>query len=188
MLFLFYLCIIYFINIAPSEAQNVYWREYVPNEIPCDAYEGAPGLYIGQMVVNNGQRGSNAPGTIYPSINMMYAEWNGKQVDNNYFKILCSPQKNKFYWEYVDIDTVTDVELLLKNAVVGGFDVDHYIHIGRIFHDREWKISKVGRGQILHVWVNDNTSGSASTKQFEILKYNMTEGCNEQCHSLNIII
>ncbi|KAK9717792.1 Protein of unknown function (DUF3421) [Popillia japonica] len=119
--------------------QDAYWREYIPNQIPYDAFEALPGRYIGQFL----HQDNLLVGTIYPHSNTVVGEHYGQKNAKNNIKILCSLYTEKLYWEEVDFSKPQDT--YMKDAVKGGYaqDVESDLFIGKGLDLSEWKISKV---------------------------------------------
>ncbi|GJQ72841.1 hypothetical protein Trydic_g1490 [Trypoxylus dichotomus] len=130
-------------NTCPQHShviQDYYWRDYIPNHIPYDAFEGPEGKYIGQVVIND----CILPACIDPIRNHAIAEKNGLRIVSNNIKILCTPFPYKFYWEDVDFRCPNDFDsAYLSNIVKGGFQSKYNLYIGKAYHMGEWKIGKV---------------------------------------------
>lgn len=97
------------------------------------------------------------------------------------FQILCSPQPNRFYWEYVDFTKPHDGQM--REAVKGGYQSNLDVsdtYIGKVMHENEWKIGKVveiGHPTVAGIWVWNNVN----LKTFHLLKYNLTSPeCNKR--------
>ncbi|KRT82451.1 hypothetical protein AMK59_3280 [Oryctes borbonicus] len=159
---------ILFIELCYSSAieHNYYWRDY-RSKIPDDAIKGTSNLYISQVYFEG-----NLPATLYPQRNEAVTECRGhKRVIKYPVKVLCDRRKDNFEWEHVNVDFLTAEKL--KDMVVGGFEVNFTLYIGRVFHEGEWKIGKVFPPPYylkgLTVW--NKNSGQYITHDFEILRY-----------------
>ncbi|KAK9717798.1 Protein of unknown function (DUF3421) [Popillia japonica] len=152
--------------------QDVYWREYIPNQIPYDAFEALPGRYIGQFVYKD----NLLVGTIYPHSNTVVSEHYGQKNAKTNIKILCTMHTEKLYWEEVDFGIPQDT--YMKDAVKGGYgeDVESDVFIGKGLDISEWKIAKVV--EVVHpgkgLWLWDSNGNASRKYQFFILKYNST--------------
>lgn len=63
-------------------AQDIFWRDYVHNNIPCGAIEAAPGRYIGQAYLNGFMIA-----TLYPYTNSAVFEFKGKKTATSNLKV-----------------------------------------------------------------------------------------------------
>ncbi|KAK9694124.1 Protein of unknown function (DUF3421) [Popillia japonica] len=95
-----------------NAVQDFYWRDYAHGIIPDDAFEGKPGIYIGQAYFKNG---GLLPAAIYPHTNAAVAIYDTRQDIKEYIKILCSRDRRKFYWGAINFTNNDDGDL--ANAV-----------------------------------------------------------------------
>ncbi|GJQ72991.1 hypothetical protein Trydic_g1628 [Trypoxylus dichotomus] len=166
-LFLTYPIVIF----AHVSVQDIYWRDYIPGNIPDDAFLATPtNRYIAQVSF----QGYN-PGILYPDTQVAAIDWSGKQIIKNNFKILCTTDLSRLFWEKVDFSKAHDNQM--KNAVRGGWQPSYDLFIGRILEAGEWRIGRVltiesGSVNGMHVW--DAAGKTKRVLQFEILKYNTT--------------
>ncbi|KRT80892.1 hypothetical protein AMK59_5067, partial [Oryctes borbonicus] len=168
----FYLFLIQpLIILAHFSVQDVYWRDYVPGNVPHDAFIATPkDRYVAQV----SYQGYN-PGIFYPDTQVAAIDWSGKQIIKNNFKILCATDVSRLYWDKVDFSKAHENQM--KNAVRGGWQPSYDLFIGRLFDAGEWRIGRVlsietGNVNGLYVW--DAAGKSKRVLQFEILKYNTT--------------
>ncbi|KRT82279.1 hypothetical protein AMK59_3576, partial [Oryctes borbonicus] len=152
--------------------QNFYWRDYLHGEVPFDALEAAPGVYIGQFGFDNGP----FVVSIYPHRNSAIAmHFLYTKVTEN-IKIFCTPEPKNFYWQTVDFAQGGVGQM--KNAVRGGYHQPNWIlYIGRAMHLKNWKVGKVYDieeldGPGMYVWGPNNTK--VVLQKFDLLKYNAT--------------
>ncbi|GJQ73008.1 hypothetical protein Trydic_g1644 [Trypoxylus dichotomus] len=151
---------------------NIYWRDYIPGNIPDDAFEAAPGLYIGQALY----QGNLLVTTIYPYTDTAVGELMGQRNFKHNIKILCSSSLEKLCWASVNFSE--PVRDQMKNAVRGGYEegVASELYIGKDVLNKEWKIGKVieitNSAKGLWVWSQDGTA--LRQYEFYILKYNST--------------
>ncbi|GJQ73005.1 hypothetical protein Trydic_g1642 [Trypoxylus dichotomus] len=164
--------IIVALNLNAALTQHFYWRDYSYEYLPCDAFEAAPGRYIGQVY----QYG-NMVGTIYPQNGTAIAEIYGKQNFAKNIKIFCTNRSEYFYWEKVNMNEHYS-RGQMSYVVAGGYQIDGEsqfpLYIGKAFHDNEWKIGKVV--DIFHrwkgLWVWDRDGITLNLQEFYMMKYN----------------
>ncbi|KAK4877868.1 hypothetical protein RN001_010374 [Aquatica leii] len=153
---------------------DYYWRDYFGN-IPYDAVQGGIDKngnpsYIGQVYSKN--HASLLPATIYSGCLSARASVNGAPIElDDSIKILCSNKKNKLAW----IPTQNNKTSLLINChlVVGGFESEHILNIGRVTHNGQVVIGKVFSYPLWNsgLWIPDNNS-TTNFLVYEILTYN----------------
>lgn len=85
-------------NESDPLTQDVYWREYLPGDIPYDAVEAAPGRYIGQ-VFHEGF----LVGTIYPHSDAAVIIFNNRQNINDNVKV--RPHQISLYRSLLSLTT-----------------------------------------------------------------------------------
>nr|XP_022899746.1 uncharacterized protein LOC111413119 [Onthophagus taurus] len=151
-----------------TEVIEYYWRDYI-GEIPKDAVEASPGLYIGQIPYNG-----LLPGTIYPLKQVAVSSGDGHKIESkDGVKILCCEKNNekKFKWDYVNIKNLTPQKVM--QLVRGGWENGYRLYIGKIFHEGDWKIGKIfppGSGlQGLRIWYNNGPE--YVSLDFQVLLY-----------------
>ncbi|GJQ73020.1 hypothetical protein Trydic_g1655 [Trypoxylus dichotomus] len=168
LIYLLWICI----HSCGAVLKSYYWRDYSFDDIPYDAVEIAgDGKYIGQAYVDGGL----LPVTIYPHLSFAIGELYGKVVVKDNIQILCTPDPSSLYWDSVDFTKPADGQL--KNTIIGGFYKNDFNYfIGKIYHDGEWKVSKVipieNRSKGLRAW--DSAGKGVSFSKFHLLKYNST--------------
>ncbi|KAI4464727.1 hypothetical protein MML48_3g00012080 [Holotrichia oblita] len=145
---------------------NYYWRDY-KDIIPEDAINGTADLYIGQVYYEG-----ILAGTFYPTAKQVVTECRGERRIIKYpIKILCDKRKDNFEWMYVNVKSLNAEKL--SDMVVGGFEVNNTLYIGKIFHEGEWKIGRVFPPPYwlpgLTVWYNNGKQ--YITHDFQILRY-----------------
>ncbi|GJQ72994.1 hypothetical protein Trydic_g1631 [Trypoxylus dichotomus] len=151
-----------------SSSKNYYWREYIPGYKYKDAFEAAPSRYVGQFPHCAG----DLVATIYPFSNMAVGIQDTRIIQHHHIKILCSTTPEKFYWQKVSFKGKEEDQM--KHGVKGGYqaEIKHWLFIGRIFDDDEWKIGKVipmnQKDSGLIVW--DRDTGIKRFEVFEMLK------------------
>ncbi|KRT84354.1 hypothetical protein AMK59_1287 [Oryctes borbonicus] len=168
---LFFMCIGRVLDVE-GLPEGVYWRDYIPREIPDDAFEAAPGLYLGQAL----HQGNLLVTTIYPHIGTAVGELGGQKNFKHNIKILCTMWPDKLCWEFVNFSE--PIESQMKNVVKGGYEegLASELYIGKKLIHREWKIGKViemmhpNKG--LYLWTEE--ASVSRQYQFHILKYNCT--------------
>ncbi|KAK5641556.1 hypothetical protein RI129_010103 [Pyrocoelia pectoralis] len=119
------------------------WREFY-GEVPPDAVPGGQDragnpTYIGQVY---GKDLELLPATIVRGSPIVTTTRTASamQSDKN-VKILCSNEQHKFKWiptKYGDVHMLSNCHL-----VNGGYEVEHFLHIGRVNHQAEVIIGKV---------------------------------------------
>lgn len=172
--------------------QDFYWRDYAHGFVPKDAFEGKPGIYIGQVYYNGH---GLIPATVYPYRNaavMVYdtrqnMKENIKVIKTNHhiithykkfcltFQILCNSDTSKFYWQAVNFNQ-SDIGQMAY-AIRGGFQDDQNLFIGLVKHEGSWKIGKVKdidayENKGLYVW--DKAGNHVKFTNFHLLKYNFS--------------
>ncbi|GJQ73009.1 hypothetical protein Trydic_g1645 [Trypoxylus dichotomus] len=155
---IFLICIATFLTTATS-VHNFYWRNYSHGEIPYDALEVSPGIYVGQVHVKEG----NMPAAIYPFRRSAIVVHRTRLEIKEHIKILCTPEPEKFYWEPVDFTKVNMIAM--KDAVLGGFESSYLLYIGLVHHLDSWKIGIVYDVEItgwegVYLWSNSGARRS----------------------------
>ncbi|KAK9717788.1 Protein of unknown function (DUF3421) [Popillia japonica] len=109
---------------AGAISPDIFWRDYVQSDIPCDAIEAAPGRYIGQAYHNGFM-----VATLYSYSNVATFDFGGKKTAIGNLKILCSHQPEKLYWEKVNFSAPLDGQM--TDAVKGGNQANQFdLYIG----------------------------------------------------------
>ncbi|KAK9747517.1 Protein of unknown function (DUF3421) [Popillia japonica] len=155
-----------------NAVQDFYWRDYAHGIIPDDAFEGKPGIYIGQAYFKNG---GLLPAAIYPYTNAAVAIYDTRREIKEHIKILCSRDRRKFYWEAINFTNNNEGDL--ANAVVGGFQHEQNLLIGVAKHDGKWKIGKVkpdGKTDAKGLFVWTEEGKHLRLVDCFLLKYNQT--------------
>lgn len=121
--------------------------------------------YIGQVFVDKGL----IPTTLYSDGREVIFEFDGVKKTRRDVKILCSRYRHKFYWLPVTIDTLR----LVTNAVpiIGGFERDFILNIGRVFYQDEVIVGKI---TYMSFFCAKDTKTISFTSSFEALVYNET--------------
>ncbi|KAK9694130.1 Protein of unknown function (DUF3421) [Popillia japonica] len=135
-----YLLFLVLIGIIVQDADlkpNLHWRDYNHGDVPHDALEAAPGLYIGQAHNPDGL----FPVAIYPYKNIAVAVYGWQRNITEHLKILCTPEPSNFYWETVNFNKYNVG--MMKNAVVGGFQEIYLAYIGLVHYQDNWMVGKV---------------------------------------------
>nr|BCK60274.1 allo A subunit alpha [Trypoxylus dichotomus] len=113
------------------------------------------------------------PGSFDSSKKAVVTEKGGKKLSfKNAIKFLCDKDDSRFSWERVTSDSLTGDGL--KNLVVGGYELDSTLYIGKVFLQGEWQVSKVFPASSQYKGYRGwyPISGEAyQTDDFEILKY-----------------
>ncbi|KAK9717789.1 Protein of unknown function (DUF3421) [Popillia japonica] len=143
--------------------QDFYWRDYAHGFVPKDAFEGKPGIYIGQVYYNGH---GLIPATVYPYRNAAVMVYDTRQNMKENIKILCNSDTSKFYWQGQ-----------MAYAIRGGFQDDQNLFIGLVKHEGSWKIGKVKdidayENKGLYVW--DKAGNHVKFTNFHLLKYNFS--------------
>ncbi|KAF5293686.1 hypothetical protein FQA39_LY03171 [Lamprigera yunnana] len=123
-----------------SDQPGYYWRDY-HNRFPSDAFiagndiDGTP-MYIAQVLY----RDMLIPGKIGKNQSYVEFEYGTKKLTTSEnIKILCTNFPEFFNW----IDTSTYQFLTNEDYIVGGYEKDYKVYIGRGIHNGRWLIGKV---------------------------------------------
>nr|XP_022910671.1 uncharacterized protein LOC111421722 [Onthophagus taurus] len=164
-------------NQISCESVDLYWRDY-NGTIPSDAYPAGNDIYIGQTLnLPYMQVGGLLPGGLYPDRHMVIVEAHGKRQEHNKnIKVLCTSTPYLLKWKWINTRDLKPN--LSENCVIGGYEGDRLLFIGKIFHDGEWKIGKVfppsNDRNGLRIWTKEGIA--FRTQDFQILmSVNQTE-------------
>ncbi|GJQ78249.1 hypothetical protein Trydic_g2577 [Trypoxylus dichotomus] len=161
-----YYCLLFCILNLTTGAHDYCWKDYI-EDLPSCAIS-TRGIIIAQVAYNG-----ILPAGFYWSTKTAVTEWSGKKiVVTQAIKFLCDKNPHHFSWEYVTSDSLTGDSL--KNLVIGGFEDNSTLYIGKIFHQGEWKVSKVfpasSAWKGFRGWFSNNGTTYVA-HDFEILKY-----------------
>nr|BCK60282.1 allo A subunit gamma2 [Trypoxylus dichotomus] len=142
------------------------WRDYIQDIPPCAI--STNGIIIAQAPYD-----FILPASFYPSTKTAVTEKGGKKlVLTKGIKFLCDKDDSRFSWDRVTTDSLTGDGL--KNLVVGGYESNSTLYIGKVFLQGEWQVSKVfpasSKWKGYRGWYANNDT-LYQTDDFEILKY-----------------
>ncbi|KAF2884631.1 hypothetical protein ILUMI_21539 [Ignelater luminosus] len=134
------------VTVVVNNVEGYYWREYT-GELPQDAVPGGldkhgKTTYIGQALHIFPPNGKLIPGKIDADEKKMYYAWNDiKHVVTKNVKILCSQNPTNFKWIETDIQNIKSMPQ--EKFVLGGYDTDYPLYIGRKHTNGEVVLGKV---------------------------------------------
>ncbi|KAF5280046.1 hypothetical protein FQR65_LT03301 [Abscondita terminalis] len=167
------------INWAEEETEELeghYWRHYT-DHVPIDALPGGKDIngnttYIGQALY----RGILIPGQFLPGERKLYFEWgDAERVTDSNIKILCTKHPEQYEWIRTTTEEIKTIPN--KNFILGGFESDFTVYIGRVAIGNTLAVGKVivsnqqSRG--FHTTCRQNAS-FVRAQEFEVLNYEPT--------------
>nr|BCK60276.1 allo A subunit beta [Trypoxylus dichotomus]BCK60277.1 allo A subunit beta [Trypoxylus dichotomus] len=113
------------------------------------------------------------PGSFDFSTKTVVTERGGKKVVlDEAIKFLCDKDDSRFSWERVNSDSLAGDGL--KNLVLGGYESNSNIYIGKVFLEGEWQVGKVfpasSQFKGYRGWYLSNDT-LYQTDDFQVLKY-----------------
>ncbi|GJQ65225.1 hypothetical protein Trydic_g15628 [Trypoxylus dichotomus] len=113
------------------------------------------------------------PGSFDLSSKAVVTEKGGQKVVlTEGIKFLCDKDDSRFSWDRVTTDSLTGDGL--KNLVIGGYESNSTLYIGKVFLEGEWQVGKVfpasSKWKGYRGWYANNDTLYESG-DFEILKY-----------------
>ncbi|KAK4874965.1 hypothetical protein RN001_014325 [Aquatica leii] len=159
-----------------EELEGYYWRHYT-DHVPKDALPGGRDIkgettYVGQAIY----RSILIPGQFIVSDRKLYFEWgDAERVTDRNIKILCTKHPEQFEWIRTTTEGIKTIPN--KNFILGGFESDFTVYIGRVAIGNTLAIGKVivsnqhSRG--FHTTCRQNAS-FVRAQEFEVLNYEPT--------------
>ncbi|KRT85213.1 hypothetical protein AMK59_1439, partial [Oryctes borbonicus] len=158
------------ILLYPTAADpTFYWSSYkIGNLLPPNSYQPEKDLYVARILVN----GEEIPAGFDYFSRQAVAENNGRKITKNVFSLLCESFPEDLYWKKVNVNSLT--EDFLKNAIIGGYQRNITLYIGKVHHGGRWQIGKVFRpkNKLEGLVLPSDDGKSYVAKDFEILMYN----------------
>ncbi|KAF5271211.1 hypothetical protein FQA39_LY08218 [Lamprigera yunnana] len=156
-----------------EELEGYYWRHYT-DHVPIDALPGGRDIdgettYIGQALYRN----ILIPGQFIVGDRKLYFEWgDAERVTDSNIKILCTKHPEQFEWIRTTTKEVKNIPN--KNFILGGFESDFTVYIGRVAVGNTLAIGKVivsnQQSQGFHTTCRQNAS-FVRAQEFEVLNY-----------------
>ncbi|KAK5641151.1 hypothetical protein RI129_009698 [Pyrocoelia pectoralis] len=158
-----------------EELEGYYWRHYT-DHVPKDALPGGKDMkgettYIGQALY----RSILIPGQFIVGDRKLYFEWgDAERVTSDNIKILCTKHPEQFEWIRTTTEAVGNIPD--KNFILGGFESDFTVYIGRVAIDNTLAIGKVifstheSSSVGFHTTCRQNAS-FVRAQEFEVLNY-----------------
>ncbi|KAB0801836.1 hypothetical protein PPYR_04022 [Photinus pyralis] len=162
----------------PEELEGYYWRHYT-DHVPKDALPGGRDIrgettYIGQALY----RGILIPGQFIVGDRKLYYEWgDAERETSDNIKILCTKHPEQFEWIRTTTEEVGKIPN--KNFILGGFESDFTVYIGRVAIENTLAIGKIifstheSSSVGFHTTCRQNAS-FVRAQQFEVLNYEPT--------------
>ena len=158
-----------------EELEGYYWRHYA-GHVPKDALPGGRDIkgettYIGQALY----RSILIPGQFIVGDNKLYFEWgDAERVTSDNIKILCTKHPEQFEWVRTTTKEVGNIPD--KNFILGGFEDDFTVYIGRVAIGNTLAIGKIIFSSHEHSSVGFHTTcrqnaSFVRAQEFEVLNY-----------------